>query len=58
MTPRHSTIYDLTNLRATPLSESPTTVADHLKTIYGKVGVSSGGALAAALSGTAGNPTP
>ena len=34
------------------------TVADHLKTIYGKIGVSSRGALAVALSGTAGNPTP
>jgi DNA-binding CsgD family transcriptional regulator len=34
------------------------TVADHLKAIYGKVGVSSRGALAAALSGTADNPTP
>jgi DNA-binding CsgD family transcriptional regulator len=34
------------------------TVADHLKAIYGKVGVSSRGALALALSGTAGNPTP
>lgn len=34
------------------------TVADHLKTIYGKVGVSSRGALAVALSGTARNPTP
>jgi hypothetical protein len=33
-------------------------VADHLKAIYGKVGVSSRGALALALSGTAGNPTP
>jgi len=33
------------------------TVADHLKAIYGKVGVSSRGALALALSGTAGNPT-
>ena len=34
------------------------TVADHLKAIYGKVGVSSRGALALALSGTAGNPAP
>jgi DNA-binding CsgD family transcriptional regulator len=32
------------------------TVADHLKAIYGKVGVSSRSALALALSGTAGNP--
>jgi DNA-binding CsgD family transcriptional regulator len=34
------------------------TVADHLKTIYGKVGVSSRSALTLALSGTTGNPTP
>jgi DNA-binding CsgD family transcriptional regulator len=34
------------------------TVADHLKAIYAKVGVSSRGALALALSGIAGNPTP
>jgi len=34
------------------------TVADHLKAIYGKVGVSSRSALALALSGAAGNPTP
>jgi DNA-binding NarL/FixJ family response regulator len=34
------------------------TVADHLKTIYSKVGVSSRSALVLALSGTARNPTP
>jgi DNA-binding CsgD family transcriptional regulator len=33
------------------------TVADHLKAIYGKVGVSSRAALVVALSGAVGNPT-